>query len=158
MKSSYTNSTANDRLWLVAGLLCATTAGCGSDAISPIERFERLPSVEQLVTVDLGEYVIPIPVEPTTPSPIAATQVQIEFRLHAAVLPEYESTLRSNYKRLEGRLRDNVIEITRNTSIEDLLDPTLTTLKTHLADSLKPFVGAAHIERIHIADPQVKRL
>ncbi|MCO6044005.1 hypothetical protein NG895_08800 [Aeoliella sp. ICT_H6.2] len=145
-------------LTIATAVLCAALGGCGDEGLSPIERFERLPALEDLVTIELGEYVIPIPVEPTSDSPIAATQVQIEFRLYAAVLPENEGTLRSNYERLEGRFRDTVIETCRNTSIEDLLDPTMTTLKTHLADSLKPYIGSAHLERIHIANPQVKRL
>ncbi|MDA8746153.1 hypothetical protein N9N28_16125 [Rubripirellula amarantea] len=144
---------------VAAALLSLSAAGCGSAERSPFERFERLPTVAELVTVNLGEYVVPIPVEPGGDASItAATQVQIEFFLHAAVLPEYERTLRNNYERLEGRFRDNVIDVCRNTAVEDLLDPGFTTLKTHLADALKPYIGDAHIERIHIAEPQVKRL
>ncbi|QDU54291.1 hypothetical protein Pan181_04720 [Aeoliella mucimassa] len=138
---------------------CAVLTGCGSSGKSPFERFERLPTVEDLSTVDLGEYVVPIPVYPGDGAgPTAATQVQIEFELYAAVLPEYERTLTSNFERLQGRFRNKVIEVCRNTAMEDLLDPTLTTLKARLADELKPFIGDSHIERIHIADPQVKRL
>lgn len=157
MESPRSNS---NRYPLLAGLACLLAgAGCGQTETSPFERFERLPTIEQLVTVDLGEFVVPVPVEPgEDATPISATQVQIEFFLHAAVLPEHERTLRQNYERLEGRFRDNVIDVCRNTSIEDLLDPGLTTLKTHLADSMKPFIGDARIERIHIVDPQVKRL
>lgn len=160
MKYPCSNSTSSVRGSLVVAtvVLCAAVGGCGSEELSPIERFERLPSVADLVTVELGEYVIPIPVDPANESPIAATQVQIEFRLHAAVLPENEKTLRNNYERLEGRFRDTVIETCRNTAIEDLLDPSLSTLKTHLTDALKPYIGSAHLERVHIADPQVKRL
>lgn len=144
---------------IAAGMSVIIVAGCGSSGTSPFERFERLPTVEQLVTVDLGEFVVPVPIEaPLDASPIAATQLQIEFFLHAAVLPQYERTLKSNYSRLEGRFRDKVIEVCRSTSVEDLLDPQLTTLKSRLADSITPYIGDARIERIHIADPQVKRL
>lgn len=152
---------SNSTLWSLAGVagcwLCAV--GCGSHETSPFEHFEQLPTVAQLVTVDLGEYVIPIPIEPgSTATPTAATQVQIEFRLHAAVLPEHEGVLTNNYQRLEGRLRDRVIHVCRHATADELLDPELSALKTQLADSLKPFIGNARIERLHIADPQVKRL
>lgn len=143
----------------LAVAIVLSTIGCGGTETSPFERFERLPTVEELVTVELGEYVVPVPVEVSNEaSLLAATQVQIEFFLHAAVLPRHERTLRRNFERLEGRFRDNVIEVCRNTPVEDLLDPSLSTLKTHLADSMRPFIGDARIERIHIADPQVKRL
>lgn len=145
--------------WILFAAICLAMAGCGPSERSPFERFERLPAVEELVTVPLGEYVVPIPVDvASAETPIAATQVQIEFELHAAVLPQYERTLKSNYERLEGRLRNDVIEVCRNLPVEELMDPTLTSLRTHLADSLKPYIGHARIERIHIADPQVKRL
>jgi flagellar basal body-associated protein FliL len=138
---------------------CALSVGCGSEKTSPFERFERLPTIAELVTVDLGEYHIPVPVEPTAESsPTTATQVQIEFRLHAAVLPQHEATMISNFERLEGRLRDRVIHVCRHASAEELLDPELSTLKTELSDSLKPFIGNARIERLHIEDPQVRRL
>jgi hypothetical protein len=144
---------------VIAGWSCAVTAGCGSSERSPFERFERLPTIEELVAVDLGEYVVSVPIEVRTAAgPVAPTQMQIEFFLHAAVLPKYEKTVRANFERLEGRLRDKVIETCRNTQVEDLLDPQLTILKVHLADSLKPYIGDARIERIHIADPQIKRL
>ncbi len=144
---------------LAAACAAGVLAGCGSSSTSPFERFERLPTIEQLVTVELGEYVVPVPVEVAhSSSPVAATQLQIEFFLHAAVLPEHQRTLEKNYERLEGRFRDMVIEVCRNTPVEDLTDPHLTALKAHLADSLKPYIGDAQIERIHIADPQLKRL
>ncbi len=147
------------RYKLVLATVQVPLLGCGASQPSPFERFERLPTVQQLETVDLGEFVVPVPVEVSSDaSPIAPTQVQIEFFLHAAVLPEHLRSLKSNTVRLEGRLRDKVIEVCRNTAVEDLLDPQLTTLKARLADSLTPFIGDAHIERIHIADPQVKRL
>lgn len=140
-------------------MLCAAVAGCGSNSNSHFERFERLPSVKELVTVPLGEYVIPVPVTTDEQSkPNAATQVQMEFALHAAVLPENARTVSNSFARLEGRLRHKVIEVCRNTPVDDLLDPTLTALKTHLAESLKPFMGDAQIERIHIVDAQVVRL
>ena len=143
----------------VAVVCCAGVVGCGSSDNLHIDRFERLPTVEDLDTVELGEYVVPVPIDPgENASPLSATQVQIEFNLYAAVLPEYKRTMEDNYLRLQGRFRDTVIDVCRNTDMEDLLDPTLNTLKAHLADALKPFIGDAHIERIHIGDPQVKRL
>lgn len=153
----------NPTLYALCGAIllaaCAMSVGCGSKKTSPFERFERLPTIAELVTVDLGEYHIPVPVEPTAESsPNSATQVQIEFRLHAAVLPKHEATMISNFQRLEGRLRDRVIHVCRHATAQELLDPELSTLKTELSDSLKPFIGNARIERLHIEDPQVRRL
>jgi hypothetical protein len=84
--------------------------------------------------------------------------VELEFELHAAVLPEDESSLTDSYERHEGRLRDSVIQVCRNTPIEDLLDPALTTLKAHLIDTLRPYFHDVTIERLHLGESQVKQL
>ncbi len=143
------------RLLLLVGLV-----GCGSEPASPFARFERLPSVKQLVTVPLGFYLVPVPVgrgESIDDRPLHG-QVQLEFELHAAVLPKHESWLAESYERHEGRLHDSVIQICRDTPVEDLLDPTLTTLKAHLTDTLQHYFPRATIERLHLNDPQVKQL
>lgn len=139
---------------------CASLAGCGADPPSPLERFEKLPSVEDLVTVSLGSYIVPVPLNPDSEEIASPTamQMQVEFELHAGVLPEFASSVRDSYEQMEGRFRDSVILVCRNTPMEDWMDPSLTTLKTHLADSLAPYFRDATIERIHIGEPQVKRL
>lgn len=145
---------------LALAACCAVLAGCGQERPSPLERFEKLPSVEELVTVPLGSYIIPIPLfqELDSLASPTATQMQVEFALHAAVLPEFETAVREGYEEMEGRFRDSVIRVCRNTPMEDWMDPSLTTLKTHLTDTLGPYFDGADIERIHIADPQVKKL
>lgn len=144
-------------LWLAA-VLCA--AGCGTSSMEEFERFEQLAMTEKLVTVPLGSYVVPVPItlqtqDNTRPRP---WQVELEFELHAAVLPRYETPLRNNFKRLEGRLRDRVIQVCRQTPVDDLLDPGFTTLKSHLFDSLQPYFGEAVVQHLHVAEAQVKRL
>ena len=139
-------------------------AGCGSSEPepTPFARFERLPSVEQLSTVALGVYHVPVPLSTHQRDDVDTRalhgQVQLEFELHAAVLPKYEKSLTDSYERNEGRISNSVIQVCRNAPIEDLLDPSLTTLKSHLMDALQPFFRHVPLERLHLSDSQVKQL
>lgn len=153
-------SQGSNRLLLVGCVLLVGCAGCSSETSSPLERFERLPSVEELVTLPLGEYLAPIPLAPGRNEqglPLARA-VQFEFTLYAAVTPKHVPIVENNFELNEGRIRQSVIEVCRNTPIEDLLDPPLTTLKAHLADELRPYFRYVTIERFHIDGPQVKQL
>lgn len=140
------------------GLLAMALAvtGCGQRKHSPLDRFEHLPTTEKLETVSLGAYVVPVPLPATHEAPYR--QVQVEFELYAAVAPRYKRHVLAEVKRLEGRMRDKVIEACRHTPVDDLLAPLLTTFKAHLVETVQPYLAHAPIERLHVADIQIKSL
>jgi hypothetical protein len=84
--------------------------------------------------------------------------VQIEFELYAAVMPRYTGHVKLEMERLEGRLRDAVIQACRHTPVDDLLAPLMTTFKSHLEETIRPYFANASIERVHIADIQIRQL
>lgn len=130
--------------------------GCSDPPPSPLERFEHLPTVDRLETVSLGVYVVPVPLKGTDEP--SYRQVQVEFELHAAVLPRHKRHVLEEIGRMEGRMRDRVIEACRHTPIDDLLAPMLTTFKAHLIETVQPYFAHASIERLHVADIQIKAL
>ena len=146
--------------WVIAAAV-TVLPGCGSESNIPFEQFERLPRInEKLSMVPIGEYVIPVPGEYSVEADLQKRHkmVQFEFRLHAAVLPKYEQAVTNNYEDHQGRIQDAVIRVVRSTKVDDLLDPALVTLKGHLGDSIQPYLSDSVVERLHIEDPQIKPL
>jgi hypothetical protein len=136
---------------------CLSLTGCSSEAKqSPIEQIETLPTTAQLDTISLGQFVICVPLP--TSQDRKCDQVQVEFELYAAVMPRYASHVKHEMERLEGRLRDAVIQACRHTPVDDLLAPLLSTFKAHLEETIRPYFANASIERVHIADIQIRQL
>jgi hypothetical protein len=144
-------------LWVTCALaLTLAVSGCSETKHSPFERFEHLPTTEKLETVSLGVYVIPVPLPATDDAPLR--QVQVEFELFAAVVPRHKRHVLDEVTRMEGRMRDGVIEACRHTPVDDLLAPMLTTFKGHLVETVQPYFAHVAIERLHVAEIQIKAL
>lgn len=149
-------STAPVNRWPWVAWCAAMVVGCSGPTTSPFEKYERLPTNAALSTLSLGKYVVSVPIDREFPH--GRMQVQLEFELYVAFLPEHRRLMETEFARLEGRLRDRVIDACRSTRTDDLVDPTLTTLKAHLVETVQPFFAHAPIERIHVTDVQVKSL
>lgn len=157
-RSHYSPIDRVDRsLWGACALALALgVSGCSDTKRSPLERFEHLPTTEKLETVSLGLYVIPVPLPATDDAPLR--QVQVEFELFAAVVPRHKRHVLDEVHRMEGRMRDGVIEACRQTPVDDLLAPLLTTFKGHLVETIQPYFAHVAIERLHVAEIQIKAL
>lgn len=146
-----------------AALLAAAAAvGCAADEQESIfSEISRLPAQEQLVEVELGHFMVPVPiviegagVEADPKSRVdrfqRANLMEVQFRLFAVVDPKQQQRVEKLAKRNEGRLRDQVITVCRETPRDDLAEAQWATLKAHLLDAIQPLLGGPAVRRLGV--------
>jgi flagellar basal body-associated protein FliL len=104
--------------------------------------------------LSLGKYTVPIPmlVNPAGKRPAQYNRFQFDFQLFALVSEQEKSQVEEAWKRHEGKIRDRVIQICRNASIEELQEPELAMLKAKLMDALSPQLGNDDVQRLLITE------
>ncbi|QDV76185.1 hypothetical protein [Botrimarina mediterranea] len=136
-----------------AALGAATVALSGCFADPPKRAFEdiaALPSREEFVEIELGDFVVPIPIilQPTDNAFRPDNLMQVEFGLFIVVEPRDEKLVKRLKDRNEGRIHDSVIRVCRNTARDDLLEAQKSTLKAHLLDAVQPYLGGEAVRRV----------
>ncbi|HEY3392142.1 MAG TPA: hypothetical protein VGK58_05520 [Lacipirellulaceae bacterium] len=132
---------------LARGWLCSFAIGCGSDPAFEFDQLDLVAAEEELEEFPLGEYAIPIPAGEKSAGGGHPNhkRIQMDFRLFALVSPHEKSNLSQAWERHQGTLRDRVIRVCRDASLEVLHEPELGTLKAKLMDALAVHLG----ENIH---------
>ena len=139
---------------LVIGCFVLVAVGCGSATEFEFDKFDLTPVQEELAEFSLGEYRIPIPIVnyQADNQPIQRNRFQLEFELFALVSPDEKSQITEAWENHQGKIRDRVIRICRNSSLEELQEPELATLKGHLLDALAPQLGANEVRQLLITE------
>jgi hypothetical protein len=134
---------------LAACLLSILAAGCGAKATFEFDELDLVPTQEELTEFPLGKYAIPIPVVDASAggSPEQLNLVQLDFELIAVVKREHMSRIADSWDRHEGKIRDRVIRVCRNSSPEDLEE-----LRSHLMDEVQAQLGDKEIRQLVIAE------
>jgi flagellar basal body-associated protein FliL len=134
--------------------LAAVTTGCKPNAPFEYEAFDLAPPQEELTEFSLGTYSIPIPIAEDADATVTRhrTRFQLNFHLHALVLPENESTIADSWTRHEGKIRDHVIRVCRNASVDELREPELSILKARLMDALAAQMDKLDVRQLLITD------
>ena len=133
--------------------LLVTLCGCAEEEKSTVfDEISRMPLREKLVELEIGHFYVPVPIvlESATKRFEPDNLIQIEFTLFAVVDPDRLSMVKRVRERNEGRIRNRVIRVCRNTPRDDLLEPELTTLKAHLLDDLQPLIGGPAVRRVGV--------
>jgi hypothetical protein len=140
------------------GPLCLVAClGCGGSHDAHDEEDGEPP--QQYIEFDLGAYVIPIPATLNEElGPSRRNVMQLEFVMHAVVPSQLQPQVENVWQKHAGRFRDRVIELCRVTSLEDLQEPGLETLKSRLLDAARPTFGRAAIDRLVLTDVQYQTL
>ena len=136
---------------LLAGIVViCTVGGCGSRSAFEFDALDLAPPQEELTEFSLGEYRIPIPVaEERGQSQLTYRHLfQFDFELHALVSPAVQSQVAAAWTRHEGQIRDKVIRICRNATVEELQEPELATLKARLMDALASQMGDKRMRQL----------
>ena len=143
-----------------AFLACCLLPGCAKESSFQYDVLDLMPAKEELSEFSLGEYSIPIPVveEGRAGKLRHRNRFQLEFELHAVVTPGKKSEMADNWTRHEGKIRDRVIRVCRNASVDELQEPELSTLKAHLMDALMAQVGENGLRQLLITDVVSQRL
>ncbi len=128
--------------------------GCGSSekGTNAFDEISRLPSREELVEIEIGRFVVPIPLvlDDSAEKIEIDNLIQLDFKLVAVVLPKHEASVRHLMKRHAGKIRDEVMRVCRNTSRDDILESEWSTLKAHLLDAIQPLLGGTVVRRMAI--------
>lgn len=135
-------------LLAVAGLL-----GCGAEERQSVfNQISQLPAQEELVEVDLGHFIAPVPIvlESAVNRFEAANLMEVQFRLFAVVDPARRKLVEKFAARNEGRIRDTVITICRETPRDDLVEAQWSILKAHLLDAVQPLLGGQAVRRLGV--------
>jgi len=146
-----------DRNWPNA-LLCAVAvlglaaAGCKPKSAFEFDRLDLLPPEEELKEFPLGQYKIPIPiVEDRGQNKLTRrNRFQFDFTLYALVSPKEKSQIAEAWERHEGQIRDQVMNVCRSASVDELQEPELATLKARLTDVLATKLGEKPLRQLVI--------
>jgi Flagellar basal body-associated protein FliL len=137
-------------LLFTVGVLACAASGCKSKARFQLDGIDVLPPVEELKEFSLGQYQIPIPtVEDRNQSkPTRRNSFQFDFTLYALVSPKEKSQMEDAWERHEGQIRDQVINVCRNASLDELQEPEFATLKARLTEVLAAKLGEKPLRQL----------
>lgn len=138
---------------LTASLGGAT--GCGSESRFQFDELDLVPAQEELSEVSLGKYAVPIPVVEKGPDETARRRnsVQFDFELIVVVKRDHKTRIADSWERHEGKIRDQVIRVCRNASLDDLEE-----LKAHLMDAVQDQLGDKDIRQLVITEVKERGL
>jgi hypothetical protein len=141
------------RALAIGALTICIAVGCSSKSEFEYDALDLAPAQEELSEFMLGEYSIPIPVvEERGDVFLHRNRFQLAFELYALVPPEKESSIADDWGRHEGKIRDHVIRVCRNASVDELQEPELSTLKARLMDALALQMGKQDVRQLLITE------
>jgi hypothetical protein len=140
------------RVWLLCaiGVLGCAASGCKSKAPFQLDGIDVLPPVEELKEFSLGEYKIPISIvdDRNQAKLTRHNRFQFDFTLYALVSPKEKSQIEDAWGRYEGQIRDQVINICRSATLDELQEPEFATLKARLTDVLAAKLGEKPLRQL----------
>ena len=139
--------------WLAlvwSAFVVSMIGGCGSRPAFEFDALDLAPPQEELTEFSLGEYCIPIPVAEDRGEKQLAYRhrFQFDFELHALVSPAEQAQVADAWSRHEGKIRDQVIRVCRNATVDELQEPELATLKARLMDALASQMGEKQVRQL----------
>ena len=139
----------NVLLCALSVLACAAS-GCKSKPPFQLDGIDVLPPVEELKEFSLGQYQIPIPIvdDRNQVKLTRRNRLQFDFTLYALVSPKEESQIEDAWERHEGQIRDQVINVCRSATLDELQEPEFATLKARLTDVLAAKFGEKPVRQL----------
>lgn len=128
--------------------------GCGSRSAYEFDKLDIAPARDDLTEFSLGRYEIPIPVveDRTNDRAQRVNRLEFGFELYALVGPGRATELADSWQRHQGKIRDRVIRVCRDASLDELQEPELATLKARLMDAVGAQLGERQVRRLLITD------
>ena len=137
-------------LLCVMGVLGSAAGGCKSKAPFQLDGIDVLPPVEELKEFSLGQYQIPISLvdDRNQAKLIRHNSFQFDFTLYALVSPKEKSQIEDAWERHEGQIRDQIINVCRSATLDELQEPELVTIKARLTDVLAAKLGEKPLRQL----------
>lgn len=128
---------------IVFGVLGCAASGCKPKAEFQLDGIVVLPPVEELKEFSLGEYRIPISIvdDRNQAKLTRHNRFQFDFTLYALVSPKEQSQIEDAWGRYEGQIRDQVINVCRCATLDELQEPAFATIKARLTEVLSAKLG-----------------
>jgi hypothetical protein len=142
----------------LVALLGIAIGGCKPRTAYEFDALDVTPAQDELSEFSLGHYDVPIPAAKSDGDGESRNRLEFIFDLYALVAPSCESELHEAWERHEGKIRDCVIRVCRNASLEELQEPELATLKSHLTDAVQEQCGQNGIHRLLMSEVATKEL
>jgi hypothetical protein len=132
------------------GALCCAVSGCKSKPPFQLDGIDVLPPAEELKEFSLGQYQIPIPVvdDRNQAKLTRHNRFQFDFTLYALVSPKEKSQMEDAWERHEGQIRDQIINVCRSATLDELQEPEFATLKARLTDVLAAKLGEKPLRQL----------
>ena len=144
----------------LAALFLVALLGCGG-SVEYFDEMEMMPVKERLLEFPLGHHVVPIPVELPAEG-IEWTHgnaICLTFDLFAVVQPSHEKYLIKEWERQEGNFRNDVIEVCRQSTLDELAsEPDLTTLRSRLTELTTRRLGKDRVRRLVLSEISLQPL
>src|SRR5262245_37310368 len=116
---------ANSTVWGLAAFAAFYAVGCSSPPQFEFDELDLVPAQEELAEFSLGQYRIPIPsiTYDADNRPLQRNRFQLEFELFALISPNEKSQITVAWEQHQKKIRDRVIRICRNATIDELQEP-----------------------------------
>ena len=135
--------------WLLSLIAAGIVPGCNTEPAFEFDTLDLVPTQDEMTELSLGKYSIPIPIRAENGDQLRiSNRVQLDFELHALVARGEKSRIADAWQRHNGKIRDRVIRVCRNASLDELQEPELATLKAHLMDAVQAQLGDKEIRQL----------
>lgn len=150
---------------LLIALAAASCSGCAEESAPRLgdylQELEFDGPREQAAYPSLGKFSVAIAArgeEATGREAEEETWMKISFRVSAETAPENESGVRSALDEVRGDLNDEILTIIRGSSVEDLADPRLSSLKARMTEAARRLLGRNQIRQLVLSDIKTEQL
>jgi len=130
--------------------------GCGTRQSISLKDLASVPAGEEMVEVSVGQFRIPVVGRQEY---LAAPQDEptrnryvVAFELILALHPSQENYVKHRLSQHEGAFRDEIYGVFRNASLDELGEPTLSTLKGRVVEIVNTYVGANRVKSVVLSE------
>ena len=142
----------------VLAVVMTTLPGCGgveeAKLADYLEVLDFNKPLESLTEVRLGDYRVSSATgkQESLQRNKQRTWVQITCKLYVIVSPRNASRVTKAYQRHQGIFDDNIVQIFRSATIEELSDPRWSVIKSRLSDFARPVLGEERVHHVVVDD------
>lgn len=137
------------RIAIISLLALLVLTGCGSSDVDPTAATEETPALPPQ-EIAIGQYAF------RAFDPAANTQTRFDFSLAGLVEPDDLEGLQVELKKKKIRIRDRVMIVSRESTIEELEDPDLVMFRRRLLKEMNRLIEDGQLSDIYVSHFRVK--